>query len=175
MWVMLRPFLFAFLEQVFRDCVSYELGHVRSLVCCDFLQVFPLSGCQTDADGRIPSDCHGITPWGVLYSLCRALSTPVIPKRVKFGRTRKNGPRERCSAPGGPVGPRTHPVPPRAVAPLAAGPCAVAVALGACAVAVAQGWRPGLPPPLRGPADRERGWMAPRPPGAVTDTPGHTE
>ena len=32
----------------------------------------------------------------------------------------------------------------RAVTPLAAGPCAVAVVLGPCAVAVAQGWRPGL-------------------------------
>ena len=128
MLVMLRPFLFAFLEQVFRDCVSYELGYVRSLVCCDFLQVFPLSWCQTDADGWIPSDCHGITPWGVLYSLCRALSTPVIPKRVKFGRTRKPGPRERVVLPGARSVLGLTPSPLRAVTPLAAGPCAVAVA-----------------------------------------------
>lgn len=83
-------------------------------------------------------------PLGRIILIVSGTVNPGYPQTGKIWTYTEAWPPGARSAPGGPVGPRTHSVPPRAVAPLAAGPCAVAVALGACAVAVAQGWRPGL-------------------------------
>lgn len=171
--------LFRCLEQVEIDCIADELGCGCTLLCGDAFETGDLIGGEPDADGRISLGRHIYHPHPPLYAGDIHPSRGAYPQTGKIWTYTEAGPpgaRQRSRGPGrsrAPVEPRP---PLRVVTPLAAGPDAAAVALRARgAVVVALGCRPGLPPPLRGPADRERGWMAPRPPGAVTDTPGHTE
>ena len=119
--------LFRCLEQVEIDCIADELGCGCTLLCGDAFETGDLIGGEPDADGRISLGRHIYHPHPPLYAGDIHPSRGAYPQTGKIWTYTEAGPRERVVLPG--PGWSSAPGPLRAVTPLAAGPCAVAVVI----------------------------------------------